>query len=85
MHHANLWQTTDGSIIGVGANLEYGNVFDVMGRGGIKGQMNAWFQGSLGTLSAGSHTLVIGGFNNKKTTTSESTRLIIDDVILFRP
>jgi len=43
------------------------------------------FQGSLGTLSAGSHTLVLGAFNNKKTTTSESTVLIIDDVKLFRP
>jgi len=44
VHHANLWQTTDGSIIGAGANLEYGNPFDVMGRGGVRGQFNAWFK-----------------------------------------
>lgn len=31
--HANLWETTDGSIIGSGHNLEYGNPFDVMGSG----------------------------------------------------
>jgi hypothetical protein len=31
--HANLWRTTDGSIIGPGNNVEYGNPFDVMGGG----------------------------------------------------
>ena len=31
--HANSWRTTDGSIIGPGNNLEYGNLFDVMGTG----------------------------------------------------
>jgi cysteine-rich repeat protein len=43
------------------------------------------FSTSLGTLSAGSHTLVIGGFNNKKTTTSESTEVLIDDVLVGDP
>jgi hypothetical protein len=33
-NHANFWQTSDGSAIGVGANQEYGNSFDVMGGGG---------------------------------------------------
>jgi hypothetical protein len=33
-NHANYWQTSDGSAIGVGANQEYGNGFDVMGGGG---------------------------------------------------
>ena len=31
--HANLWRTTDGSTIGPGNNVEYGNPFDVMGGG----------------------------------------------------
>ena len=31
--HANLWRSNDGSIIGPGNNVEYGNVFDVMGTG----------------------------------------------------
>ncbi len=33
-NHANFWQTSDGSAIGVGSNQEYGNGFDVMGGGG---------------------------------------------------
>jgi hypothetical protein len=44
VHHANWWQTTDNSVIGAGANVEYGNPFDVMGRSGITGQFNAWFK-----------------------------------------
>ena len=35
---------------------------------------------NLGTLSAGSHTLTLGGFNNKKTTQSERTTIWIDEV-----
>jgi hypothetical protein len=31
--HANLWRTSDGSTIGPGSNVEYGNPFDVMGGG----------------------------------------------------
>jgi FG-GAP-like repeat len=31
--HANLWRTFDGTIIGDGANVEYGDDFDMMGRG----------------------------------------------------
>jgi hypothetical protein len=35
---------------------------------------------SLGTLPAGSHTLRLGGYNNKKTTSGEQTTILIDDV-----
>ena len=40
-NHANFWQTSDGSAIGVGANQEYGNSFDVMGgyRAGREGEL----------------------------------------------
>ncbi|HEX8368546.1 MAG TPA: FG-GAP-like repeat-containing protein [Pyrinomonadaceae bacterium] len=31
--HANLWRTTDGTITGAGGNVEYGDDFDMMGRG----------------------------------------------------
>jgi hypothetical protein len=58
LHHANLWQTTDGSVIGAGANVEYGNVFDVLGRGGIRGQFNAWFKTRLDWLLPGEFTNV---------------------------
>ena len=36
----------------------------------------------LGTRSAGSHRLVLGGFNNKKTLANESTEVLVDDVSL---
>ncbi len=36
----------------------------------------------LGTLSAGTHTLVIGGYSSKKTEAAESTTVLIDDVLL---
>lgn len=31
--HANFWQTSDGSVVGTGSNVEYGDRFDVMGGG----------------------------------------------------
>ena len=43
------------------------------------------FQGNVGPLAAGTHTLVVGGFNSKKTTASESTEVLVDDVMLFLP
>ena len=44
----------------------------------------AWhrFHIDLGTLAAGTHTLIIGGYNNKKTFNDESTAILIDDVIV---
>jgi hypothetical protein len=60
VHHANLWKTTDGSIIGAGANLEYGNVFDVMGRGGVRGIFNAWFKTRFDWLLPAEYTTVAG-------------------------
>jgi hypothetical protein len=43
-----------------------------------------WQQASifLGNLSAGNHTLLIGGYNNKKDASDEATTLVIDDVSL---
>ena len=40
------------------------------------------FQVNLGLVSAGSHTIVIGGYNNLKTFTNESTEVLIDDVVI---
>ncbi len=36
----------------------------------------------LGNLSAGNHTIVLGGYNNKKNASDESTTLVLDDVLL---
>ena len=50
-NHANFWQTSDGSAIGVGANQEYGNSTDVMGGGGGFGaHYNSYSKRSLGWL-----------------------------------
>jgi hypothetical protein len=38
------------------------------------------FHVNFGTLAAGNHTLTIGGYNNKKTLSDESTQIRIDDV-----
>jgi hypothetical protein len=40
------------------------------------------FEVNLGTLEAGDHTLIIGGYNNKKTYYNESTEVLIDDVLV---
>jgi hypothetical protein len=36
----------------------------------------------LGTRTAGTHQLRVGGFNNQKTQTNESTEVLIDDVVV---
>jgi hypothetical protein len=43
------------------------------------------FQKALGTLPAGTHTVTLGGFNSKKTTSSEQTTILVDDVTLTVP
>jgi len=40
------------------------------------------FQVDLGTLSAGTHNIMIGTYNNRKTTVNESTELVIDNVLI---
>jgi len=52
LNHANFWQTSDGSAMGVGANQEYGNSFDVMGGGsGFGAHYNTISKRLLGWLS----------------------------------
>ena len=47
-------------------------------------QTTGWrlFQINPGTLSDGDHTLIIGGYNNKKTYGDEITQILIDDVLV---
>lgn len=42
------------------------------------------FTRSLGTLPAGTHNLIIGGYNNKKNAANELTTILIDDVMVTR-
>ena len=53
--HANAWQTTPPSFIGPGANLEYGNLFDLMGTSSILGQYTAHFKNILSWLPNETH------------------------------
>ena len=40
------------------------------------------FEIDLGPLTVGDHTVTIGGLNNKKTTLSEATEILIDDIVI---
>ena len=53
-NHANFWETTDGSAIGLGEDREYGNTLDVMGGGsGFGAHYNSYSKRSLGWLQDG--------------------------------
>ena len=43
------------------------------------------FEKSLGTLPAGTHTVVLGGYNSRKNSTTERTTILIDDVTIVMP
>ena len=53
--HANFWRTTPPSFIGPGNNLEYGNLFDLMGSSGSLGQYTAHFKNILNWLPNETH------------------------------
>ncbi|HYG24106.1 MAG TPA: Calx-beta domain-containing protein, partial [Verrucomicrobiae bacterium] len=63
--HANFWDTTTNlsSVVGVGTNREYGNVFDTMGAAGTPANhFNAVFKGQLDWLSTSSvHDVTTNG------------------------
>ena len=71
----------DGVLYGNGPN-DY--IAQIVGDGNSGSpQSTGWqtFQFTPGTLSAGTHTLAIGAYNNKKTYVDETTELLIDDVL----
>jgi len=70
----------DGRLVGIGLNDYVARVFGD-GPGGAP-VTTGWktVTVNLGMLGSGSHTVTIGGYNNKKTDANESTDLRIDDV-----
>ncbi len=73
------------SIDGVLAGPSGGVLTRLTGDGnGGPTQFSGWleFDVNLGQLGPGSHELVIGGFNNKKTYWNEASRILIDDVVV---
>ena len=72
----------DGSLVVVDGN---DFLAQITGNGnGGPAQTTGWvpMHVNLGTFSAGTHTITIGAFNNKKTFNDESTELLIDDVTI---
>ena len=80
-----LMVAIDGVPIDVGAN-DYVMEIEGDGNGGPT-RSTGWtrFSKNLGTLTAGAHTLTVGAYNNKKTTSGESIDLRVDDVLLATP
>ncbi len=75
----------DGNRIGTGGNDFLARVTG-NGNGGAS-PTSGWVQVSvdLGVVAAGSHTLTLGGANNKKTFNNESSTIRFDDVVLRAP
>ncbi|HEX7843957.1 MAG TPA: hypothetical protein VF469_41065, partial [Kofleriaceae bacterium] len=72
----------DGALVGTGLN---DFITQVAGDGNGGAPVTSGWQLvtlDLGTRSAGSHVLQLGGFNNQKTLNDESTEVLIDDVLL---
>ena len=60
-------------------------VYQINGNGnGGSPDTSGWhrFEVDLGELTAGTHTLIIGAYNNKKTYSDETTEVLIDDVLI---
>ncbi len=70
----------DGALVGA-SPADY--VVRVAGNGnGGSAVGTGWrvFEKSLGTLAPGTHTLTVGGYNNKKSTVTERTTILVDDL-----
>ncbi|MCG8524363.1 MAG: integrin alpha, partial [Pseudomonadales bacterium] len=72
----------NGGLIGSGGN---DFIAQITGNGNGGGERSTGWQVvelDLGPLGPGEHSLVLGGFNNKKTLANESTEILFDDVLL---
>jgi hypothetical protein len=74
--------SVDGVLVGNAPNDYLAQIVGDGNTGGV--QTTGWqnFTVDLGTLSAGAHSLVIGGYNNQKTFNDEITDVLIDDVVI---
>lgn len=81
--YSQVLASIDGTLFGSPPN-DYIDQINGNGSGGSD-ISTGWqtFAITVPSLSAGTYTLTIGGFNNKKTTVSEQTEVYIDDVLLI--
>ena len=79
---AEVLMSLDGVLYGSGAN-DYVARITGDGNGGPD-LTTGWqpFTVNVGALGVGTHTITIGGYNNKKTYNDESTVVLIDDVVV---
>ncbi|MCB0257433.1 MAG: hypothetical protein KDI55_27230, partial [Anaerolineae bacterium] len=78
--YSEVLASIDGVLKGTGAN-DY--ILHVAGNGDGGSAYDSGWQTvtlNLGDLSAGDHTITLGGYNNKKTASDESTQIRFDDV-----
>lgn len=74
--------SVDGTLYGQNPN-DYVDRIAGDGNGGSE-ITTGWqqFSANLGTLSAGNHTLTVGGFNNKKTSSNEESWIRFDEILV---
>ncbi len=80
--YSQILLSVDGTLYGTSP---YDYIAQVAGNGpGGPAPSTGWqlFQVDLGSLGAGSHTIIVGGYNNKKNHVNEATSILIDDVFL---
>ncbi len=70
----------DGSALGAGGADFVAEVEGVNGDSGDRSTGWRSFRRDLGTLGPGAHTITVGGYNDRKTSSGESTTVLIDDV-----
>jgi hypothetical protein len=80
--YSRMHVSVDGMLHGRGSR-DYVDHVGGDGNGGIVKE-TGWVQHQvyLGALTAGSHTLILGGYNNRKNVLNESTDIWIDDVVM---
>ena len=78
--YSRVQVSLDGTLYGRGSK----NYVDHTGGDANFAHDTDWLQVSIyfGDLSAGSHTLILGGFSNKKTNSTKITDIYFDDVVL---
>ena len=75
--------SVDGVLLGAVPIIDYAGMVAGDGNGGTP-RSAGWklFRVDLGMVSAGTHGLVIGGWNSHKSLANESTEILIDDVLI---